>query len=317
MDDVIKVILEECMGLKTGEETLIITDEDLFELARDFFYALKGFNDQNNEAVLLEIFLRKIHGEEPPSVAAQALEAADVALLLTSFSLSHTKARKNASSKGVRIASLPGATKEMLLRTIPIDYQRLREKAVIYANLLTKGEKVHLTSPGGCNLFLSLEGRQGERDDGLYRDAGDFGNLPAGEAYIAPFEGTANGVIVFDGSLAGLGLLSPPLGLRIKEGMVEEIYAHPYKNKLEEVFTTYGKAARNIAELGIGLNPGAKLSGNVLEDEKIEGSVHIALGDNSTFGGKVEAGVHLDGVILNPTLLIDDLVVIKEGKLLF
>jgi len=314
LEEVIKVILEQCMGLKPKEEVLIITDENLFELAGEFFSKIKKLD---NEALLLEIFLRKIHGEEPPLIASRALEAANVALLLTSFSLSHTKARKNASAKGVRIASLPGATKEMLLRAIPVDYFRLQEKAEIYAKLLSEGEKVHLTSPAGCNLFLSLEGRKGKRDDGLYRNAGDFGNLPAGEAYIAPLEGTANGVIVFDGSLAGFGLISPPLRLRIKEGMVEEIYAHPYKNKLEEIFSKYGQSAKNIAELGIGLNPGAKLSGNVLEDEKIEGSIHIALGDNSTFGGKVEAGVHLDGVILNPTVLIDDLLVIKEGRLLF
>jgi len=82
------------------------------------------------------------------------------------------------------------------------------------------------------------------------------------------------------------------------------------------ILNKYGKKAKNIAEFGIGTNDQAIITGFTLEDEKVMGTVHIAVGDNSSFGGKVEVNSHLDGIINKPILFIDGEKIIYSGKLL-
>jgi len=105
--------------------------------------------------------------------------------------------------------------------------------------------------------------------------------------------------------MAGIGILTRPIKLTIRDGFVEKIEGGEEAKKLEGILSKYGKEARNIAEFGIGTNPKAKISGNILEDEKVFGTIHIALGNNYDFGGKVKAPIHLDGIIKEPTVLID------------
>lgn len=122
---------------------------------------------------------------------------------------------------------------------------------------------------------------------------------------MAPVEGTAQGLLVIDGALAGIGVLEKPLRIKVEAGQAVAVGGGREARLLEDIFTRYGPASRNIAELGIGLNPLARLTGNVLEDEKVRGTVHIALGDNSTFGGQIETPSHLDGILLQPRLRVD------------
>jgi leucyl aminopeptidase (aminopeptidase T) len=225
--------------------------------------------------------------------------------LITSQSLSHTKARHEANKNGARTASMPLVTEDMLMRTLAIDYIKVKEVCDKYAEILSKGSRVKITSPAGTDLSFSIENREGQSDGGIFHEKGIFGNLPAGEAFIAPVEGTAEGKLVIDGSMAAVGLVDEPIIINVKNGSAVEISGGESAEKLNKIMDKYGEKARNIAELGIGLNPAAELTGFILEDEKIAGSCHIALGDNSTFGGTVSVDSHLDGVILNPTLFVD------------
>ena len=85
---------------------------------------------------------------------------------------------------------------------------------------------------------------------------------------------------------------------------------------LRKMIAPYREAGRNIAELGIGTNEKAIVTGVVLEDEKAMGTVHVALGDNASMGGTVHAPIHLDGVVLKPTLMVDETVILEAGKLM-
>jgi leucyl aminopeptidase (aminopeptidase T) len=145
---------------------------------------------------------------------------------------------------------------------------------------------------------------------------GDFSNLPAGEAYMAPVEGTAQGTIVIDGCIGETGILKKPITMTVKDGYVTGISGGAQVKILKRAISGLGKQARNIAELGIGTNHRARVVGSSLEDEKVLGTVHIAIGDNASMGGKVSVASHLDAILLKPTLTIDRRTIMRDGHLI-
>ncbi|MDQ3957296.1 MAG: aminopeptidase, partial [Actinomycetota bacterium] len=244
-----------------------------------------------------------------------AMAAADVVIVPTLKSLSHTEARRAANAAGARVATMPGITEEMMARTMDADFTSLRRRSRAVAELLTQGSEVHLTSAAGSDLRLGIEGREGLSDDGDLGEPGAFGNLPPGEAFLAPVEGTGAGRLVVDGTMWPVGRLDEPLVLRVVDGYVTEMEGR-HADAVRSVIERHGREAFAIAELGIGTNDGARLSGNVLEDEKILGTAHVAIGDNHTFGGTVRVSSHQDGIVLSPTLTIDGAPVLSAGSLL-
>jgi len=297
--EIVKIIVKRCLGYKKGEQFLIVCDDKLQVLAYDFYKLTKSLGV---ESVLLQMTPRKMHGQEPPEVVASALKQADAAVLLTSVSLSHTKARKAASYKyGTRIASLPGITEEILGRSISIDYSSLKKRAAHLAHLLTKAKTIEVYAKNGTHLVMSVNGRKGFSDDGIYAKKGAFGNLPAGEVCIGPCEGTTNGRLVIDGSTPFTGRLKRPIEIIIRNGYAQNIPTP----KIDSLKRSLGRQVFNVAELGIGLNPKAKVTGNTLEDEKTQETAHIAFGNNKSFGGQVSCPSHLDFVFFKPTILID------------
>ncbi|HDI00310.1 MAG TPA: aminopeptidase [Firmicutes bacterium] len=306
------VAVRVCMGIKQGETVLIVVDAP----ERNIGYALfDAAREAGAEAMLLEILPRAMHGEEPPPQVAELMRMVDVILAPTSRSLTHTEARRRACEEGVRVATLPGITEEVMARTLEADYYEIARRSTTLAEILTGGRSALVTSPSGTELSLDIEGRKGYADTGLYHNPGDFGNLPAGEAFLAPVEGKAEGVVVVDGSMAGVGLLEEPIRLFVEGGLVRKIEGGKEADVLRKVLEPYGDMGRNVAELGVGTNERARITGVVLEDEKVLGTVHIALGDNASMGGRVKVPVHLDGVLLRPTLEVDGRVVLKDGIL--
>ncbi len=291
----------KCYGVKKGESVLIVVDtstppsigNSLFDAARNL----------GCEVIIITMLPRMRHGEEPPHAVAEAMKNADVVIAPTTFSLTHTQARINACKAGARIASMPGITEKMMASGgITADCNIINDTAVTVGKMLEKAHKVRVVTESGTNIEFDLEGCKWMMDTGLCHESGCSSNLPAGELYIAPKD--ANGVFVVDGSMSGFGLLDSPLEFTVKRRYVTGIKGKLAKN-LNAMLDKVGKKARNVAEFGIGINPEAQLIGNVLEDEKVGGTVHIALGDNSTFGGDVVAGIHLDGIITQPRLFVD------------
>lgn len=307
-----KVVLQDCMAVKPGETVLIIVDAPKKEIGEVLFSQAQ---QMQGEALLLEMLPRENHGVEPPRAVAEAMKIADVIVVPTSKSLSHTNARREANESGARIATMPDITVEMMERTLASGYGEIAGRCIYYANLLSGANQVEIMTPAGTDLSFSLEGRPGHADTGLVHSPGDFSNLPAGEAFVAPVEGTAKGKLVVDGSMAGIGRINSPIEMEVEDGYVTSITGGVEAENLEAILDKYGYEARNIAELGIGLNDLAQLTGSPLEDEKMLGTVHIALGDNSTFGGTVSVPSHLDGILLQPTVTIDGKIVIEDGQL--
>ncbi len=313
LDKACEIAIVNCMGAKPKEKILVITDN----VKREIGYALySNALRLGYEALYTEIKEGKMHGEEPPKYVADLMLKFDVIFIPTAKSMTHTNARRNASAKGARVATFPGITKDVMIRGMNADYEKIAKLTIKLAKMLDKAETARVTAPNGTDITMYLNGRKGIASKGLFRKKGESGNLPTGEAFIAPLEGKTEGVFVVDGSMSGVGKISDkPIKITVKKGFVEKISGGKEARKLRALIKPYGEKAKNIAEFGIGTNDGVRLSGNLLEDEKVLGTVHIAIGDNKSMGGKVDAPIHLDGVIKKPTVWLDGKMIMKDGKL--
>ena len=302
----------ERLGVDTGDAFLVVYNPELEPIA----VALADAARQRAGSVRTLAFPpTSRHGEEPGADVVEAIADASAIALVTEYSLSHTNARLTATRNGARVASLPGITEEMFGRTIPIDYGHLETLGRALAAQLTDAELCRITAPGGTAVEISLRGREGRSDDGDLRAAGAFGNMPAGEAYIAPFEHEGGGTIVFDASLATWGMLEEPVAVAFESGRAISMEGGGAADWLASTLDAGGPNGRVIAELGIGTNPGATITGVILEDEKVEGTIHLAFGTNTGIGGRNESSVHIDGVVRDPTIELDGRVVMRDGRL--
>jgi leucyl aminopeptidase (aminopeptidase T) len=299
------------MGIQPGEDVLVVCNPVTEEIGALMRIEAQG---EGADATLAVISERDSAAAEPPRAVAAAMAAADVVLAPTIQSLSHTDARKVASEAGVRVGSLPGVTEEMLSRLMASDLEQIRRRGWALVTALNRASEARITCNHGSDLRIALEGRQGIVDAGELGSRGAFGNLPCGEGFIAPaIEGT-EGVLVVDGSIAEVGLLDTPTALTVREGRLVEATG-PDGSRLLELLTAHGDEATSVAELGIGTNEEAELTGNILEDEKILGTCHVAFGASAAIGGTVQVPVHLDCVVLEPTVEIDGETVVSDGEL--
>ncbi len=241
----------------------------------------------------------------------------DVVFCPTTKSLTHTDARRNASAKGVRVATFPGITKEVMIRGLNADYKKIAALTNKLKKRFEKTKEVRVTAPNGTDITMDITGRTAIASKGLFHKKGESGNLPTGETFAAPVEGKSNGVFVVDGSMSGIGVMGKEkIKIEVENGYATKITGGSKAKKLVATLDKYGKKARNIAEFGVGTNDSVKLSGNLLEDEKVKGTIHIALGNNLTMGGSVSVPIHLDGVIKKPTVYFDGKEIMIDGKLL-
>ena len=307
------IAVRDCMGVKPGEKVLIVTDEPL----RTIGYALwKAAKDFGNEVLLVEILPRTSNGAEPPVEVAELMKMVDVVLCPTSKSLTHTDSRRSASASGVRIGTLPGVTEEIMIRCMNADYNKIAARTFALCKLLEKASTVRVTAPAGTDIIMPIQGRTAHASSGLFREKGEWGNLPTGEAYLAPIEGQSEGIAVVDGSMAMVGMVKTPIRIQVKRGYAEDISGGEEAQRLIALLEPHGKDARTVAEFGIGTNDKAILSGVLLEDEKVMGTIHIAFGDNKSMGGSVRVASHLDGLITRPTVWLDDTMIMNNGKVL-
>jgi len=311
-------IFVQALGVKENESIVVVADPRK-EMEAQALLAAGQLCSENIELVYVENMTQ--NGQEPSTEIAQKMIQADVALLVTHFSLSHTRARDAASKQGTRVASMPGITFDMLDRTSTADYETINTQSNILAEKLTKAHSFKITGKEGTDLSGSLLNRTGLADGGILHNTGDMGNLPAGEAFIAPVEDSVNGTLVIDASLADVTLDSP-ITLTISNGEITHISGQKAAKEFEKQLNEVGNSARIIAELGIGTNPTVDAFGDVLEAEKALGTCHIAFGDNISMGGTNNAPFHSDGVVLKPTLILIDgennteETIIKDGLLL-
>jgi leucyl aminopeptidase (aminopeptidase T) len=312
LERAVATVVRECLGVSEGESVVVICNPATQALGERLRAEAEGAGADAALAVMGE---RVSHAAEPPGPIAAAMARADVVLAPTVQSLSHTAARKAASEAGARIATLPGVTEEMLARVMSADMEGLRRKGGAIADALTAASEARITCPSGSDLRLGLAGRTAIPDAGELAERGAFGNLPCGEGFIAPVEGSCEGRLVVDGTIAGVGIPDAPVTLTIEGGRLAAATGDAGE-RLLALLTDHGAEATTVAELGIGSNEKAILSGNVLEDEKILGTAHVAFGASAAIGGTIQVPVHLDCVVTKPDVALDGEPIVRGGELL-
>jgi leucyl aminopeptidase (aminopeptidase T) len=302
-----ETVVGPCLGVQPGEDVVIVVDtttEAIGDALRRAAAAAGG------EPVVTVMEPRSVDGEEPPAAVAAALAAASVFVAPTSRSLSHTRARKAASEAGARGATLPGVTEDMLARLMAADFPLMAARSRAVADLLTGASEAHVTCPRGTDFRVDLSGRTGIADDGALREPGAFGNLPCGEGFISPLRGEGT---IYAATLASLGLPEAPVRLTVEDGRLADA-AGEWGARWTGLLDAAGADGRNLAELGVGTNERATLTGLILEDEKMLGTVHVAFGASAGIGGTVAVPVHLDCLVEDATLDVGGTRVLDAGR---
>ena len=303
----VRTVVTRCLGVHADEDVVVVVDP----ATRAIGEALRAESAAAGaDAVMIVMDVRATDGTEPPPAVAAALSACDVFIAPTSRSLSHTSARKRATDNGARGATMPGVTEDMLARVMSVDFDAMAARSKAVAAVLEAGTRARVTCPRGTDLELSLDGRAGISDDGELTARGAFGNLPCGEGFIAPAFGEGT---VVTASLAPFGISEEPATLTVAEGRIVAADGG-LGPRFIELLLSQGELGTNLAELGVGTNDMARLTGNILEDEKILGTVHVAFGASAGIGGKVSVPIHLDVVIVDASLEVDGRTVLDRGR---
>jgi leucyl aminopeptidase (aminopeptidase T) len=304
--------LTQCLALKKGEKLLIVANPEKGRIAEALYNEGVKLGAQS---ALLYYPKGSMEGEEPPPLIAAAMLKADAVVAPTVSSITHTVARRKACKAGARVATMPGITDDFFVRGLSADYGEIAELSKKIFDLLKDASVAHVEAPSGTKMDMDIR-NQPKTSDGNLKASGSFGNLPTGEAELAPRN--ANGRLVVDRSGA---YITEPTALDIKDGYIVGYEGNPsgrrFKRLIQRSMDKDGnRNASFIAEFAIGTNKSAKVTGLILEDEKVYGTCHIAFGDNTSYpGGKNFSTIHIDTIVFKPTIALDGRTIMKKGKL--
>jgi len=307
------IALRDCMGLQKDETLLIVTDENKIEIGHALHEVGK---ELCKESLLIEMKSREINGQEPPKQIADLMKCVDVVICPTTKSLTHTDARREAVKLGVRVGTMPGITVDTMVRCLNADYGKIIALTDYIAQKLIGVNNIRVVTEKGTNVSMPVKDRLILPSKGVLKNKGESGNLPSGEVFLAPWEDKTNGKLIIDGSMASVGMVNTPIEIDIINGYAEKITGGEEAQRLSVLFEKSGRESRAVAEFGIGTNYKAQLTGMILEDEKVFGTIHIAFGNNISMGGNIAVNSHLDGLVTEPDVYFDNELIMKKGKLI-
>jgi leucyl aminopeptidase (aminopeptidase T) len=309
-------LLDQCLRVRPGEQVVLLTDggTDAGVVAR----LLESVAERDGIPLVARMPAPVLPGAEPPgAVAAMMLEAGAV-IELTSLFIGSSRARRDASQRGVRYLAMPGVVMDTFRAGGPldVDFERLRADAERVGQAWGAAGQFRLTSRGGTDLRGSVEGRPGRVLHGMAREPGSYMAPPDIESGTAPVEGTASGVVVIDGDLLfmGRGPLPEPVVLHVDGGQVVGIEGTE-RGRLTQMLDRCGdELMSNLAEVSVAFNPAGTICPVPMETESARGTAHVALGNSIAYGGVVNAVAHLDCVMRDATLELDGRPVMIEGE---
>lgn len=311
-----EIVVRTCANVQPGENVAIITDMERLPIARAIASAVE---EADAVPVVVVGPVRSMDNEPPPEPVARAMAAAQVVIMPVTYSLSHTPATRLAIEGGARVVSLAAFTEGMMKEGgLFADFRARRPLCDYLAERLTKASHVRVMNPAGTDLSLGLEGRSGN-SHGCIVDSPGFTAVPNIEANISPEDGTAVGVLVADGSIPnfGIGVLDEPVTFAIKGGFVRSIEGGEVGRFLSDLLEDQGDPwVYNIAQFAMGLNPQCKeFTGEMLNDEGVDGTIHIGIGTSANLGGAVQATTHFDAIIRSPSVWFDGEPILVDGAL--
>ena len=307
-------ILNNSALLEKDEKILIISDQSTKYLGNILKEQCKYFTHSISH-ITIPAFLN--HGEPVSMEIEKQMLSSTTIFGLTTKSMAHTKSRLKASENGIKYLSLPYYSEDVLKdKSLLVDFREFIKKSENLALIFSRGKEVHITTKNGTNLKFSIENRLGNPAPGCCYKRGVIASPPDSETNVAIVENSTNGKLIVDGSIPieGFGLLEKPIRIDFENGYAIS-FAGEKSNLLREKFeSANNKKSMIAAEFGVGLNPKAKLIGNMLQDEGALGTIHIGIGANSTIGGLNHVNFHLDHIIRNPTFFVDNKCIMENGK---
>jgi len=314
-------VIRTCLQIRREEDVLVITDPDNAEVGQ----ALYEEAARVTERILLVMMPpTQKTGKEPPLPVSDIMRKNRVIIIATKDSLTHTRARQQATKEGARIVSMPGIGRTAFESGgMTADYNALQKEISGMGPFFRRKRKVRVRSATGTDVEFLIGGRWILEDNGICNRPGQISNLPAGKVFVMPKEKSMNGTIVIDGSWEGR-LLEEPLSLQIRDGLVEGISGGGVAEEISSIFELAKAGIRGskreqvwtVAEFGFGMNPRAtELVGNKVEDLVVRGSSYFGFGDNSHMGGSARVGVHLRGSLIEPEVFLEDSLLVSNGKI--
>jgi leucyl aminopeptidase (aminopeptidase T) len=308
------MLMNQVLEVKRGETVLILTDTDR---PRTITEAL-AFSAVSAGGRPLVLIMEPLEGaaEEPPAPVAAAMAAADVVINQGTQTLTHSGAVREAMQRGARIANLRNFTEEMMVRGgITADYHQVRRVTERLARLLTEADEIRLTTPDGTDLTMRSAGRAAIAQSGFVTRSGQLSGLPDGEATLAPLEGTTRGIVVAPYMADRLGQITEPFRMEIVGGRITSVTGGQQALALEDLLAQKDEAARNVAsQFALGTNPACRVVPNTREVSKRLGTAHFAIGDNISLGGTSKSSVHMDFVLLRPSVYLDGRCILQDGR---
>ena len=315
-----RTVIKTCMDVRRGENVLIVCDPTTGDIGQALHEAA---NERSDNVLLIVMPKARHHGEEPPSPVAHLMRQQQVVIAPTRYSLTHTRAIRQSLREGSRVATMPGMTNEMFSRGgMSADFSLIKQRISDLGPYFRRRRIVKVTSEQGTNVTFEVNWREWKLDDnGICNRPKMLTNLPAGKAFIMPREGTMNGTVVIDGSWE-TNLVDEPISLIVEDGIVMDVKGGTIAATIRQEFGEAAKRLRSkdrenvwtMAEFGFGMNPQARLFGNVLEDEKRLGTCYFSVGDNTALGGTSAVGIHIPGVLKNASVWLDDTQLISNGE---
>jgi leucyl aminopeptidase (aminopeptidase T) len=307
-------VVKDYLGVSAGERFAIVVDDHTdreipTELAR-------AAREQGAEPAIVTIARRARSGAEPPAHAAAAMAAADVVICAATTSLYHTAAKAAAQHAGARgVFNAPARADAWRNGAMTADFWAIRRRAERLAELWRTTRTVRVTSPAGTDLTSEVTGREPKAWlTGICRHPGEVSALPGGEVSLPPLEGTSRGFVVWERVASDLGALTEPIRIEVRDGRAVRFEGGADADRLRQMVESIVDAD-NIGEIGIGLNPDSRIGDEITEAKKAFGTVHVALGDSANeYGGLVECEVHLDGLVMAPTVEFDGVPVVVAGR---
>lgn len=313
--EVTRSVVQRYLGVTAHDRVLIVGDDRTEPAVLAAIVA--AARETGCDPTLATITARRSSGDEPPAVLAAAMAEASVVLCAPSRSLYHTAAKGLAQAAGARgCFNAPHLADAWTHGAMTADFAEIRTVAERVAARLRHAHQVRVTSPAGTDVAMHVDGREPKGWlTGICRNPGEVSAYPGGEVSLPPLEGTADGTVVIERVMTDLGPLAEPITWTVRDGLVVAIDGGADADRLRALIDGVD-GATNIAELGIGLNPLARIGPHITEAKKRLGTAHMAIGDNAGgYGGIVECPLHLDGLLLDVSIAVDGADLVRDGVL--
>ena len=303
--------------VRSGERVVVVTDYTMRDIAE---LVIIEAREAGAEVTTCVMPMREHDGQEPPAPVAAAIREANVIFSPVRFSITHTRAMRAALESGARAILMTAYTDDMLEcpALIDTDFEAQVDLCRRIGQAFTDGSFVRLTSPKGTELSFSIEGRKANVLTNI-PEPGQLAPVPDIEVNVVPVTGSAEGRLIADASVPylGIGVLDEPVVCEIEAGYIREMTGGAQADVLRADLESHDDPhCFNVAELGVGLNPNARLTGAMLDDEGVLGTIHIGIGTSFTLGGEIVAPTHYDLLMWAPTSEVDGVVIQCDQEIL-